>query len=54
MASSMMHKNDRRLEVLTINDEEATRERLEMLMGEEVTSRKDFLFDKVDFSKLVE
>ena len=52
MEASMMHKTDRRLEVLTINDAEAARESLKMLMGTEVEDRRDFLFDNVDFNIL--
>ena len=52
MEASMMHKTDRRLEVLTIHDAEAARESLKMLMGTEVEDRKDFLFDNVDFNIL--
>ena len=50
MEASMMHKTDRRLEVLTIHDAESARESLKMLMGTEVEDRRDFLFDNVDFS----
>lgn len=52
MEASMMHKTDRRLEVLTIHDAEAARESLKMLMGTEVEDRRDFLFDNVDFNIL--
>ena len=52
MEASMMNKNERRLEVLTINDAIAARESLQMLMGPEVEGRKDFLFENVDFSIL--
>ena len=52
MEASMMNKTDRRLEVLTINDAEAARESLKMLMGTEVEDRRDFLFDNVDFNIL--
>lgn len=52
MEASMMHKTDRRLEVLTIHDAEAARESLKMLMGTEVENRRDFLFDNVDFNIL--
>ena len=52
MEASMMNKNERRLEVLTINDAISARESLQMLMGPEVEGRKDFLFENVDFSIL--
>ena len=52
MKASMMHKTDRRLEVLTIHDADAARESLKMLMGTEVDERRDFLFDNVDFNIL--
>ena len=52
MAASMMNPTDRRLEVLTIHDAELAEESLKMLMGKDVDDRRDFLFDKVDFSKL--
>ena len=52
MEASMMHKTDRRLEVLTIHDAEATRESLKMLMGTEVEDRRNFLFENVDFNIL--
>ena len=50
MEASMMSKTDRHLEVLTIGDAEAAAESLKMLMGTEVDDRRDFLFEKVDFS----
>jgi len=52
MEASMMHKTDRRLEVLTIHDAVAAKESLKMLMGTEVEDRRDFLFDNVDFNIL--
>jgi len=52
MEASMMHKTDRRLEVLTIHDAESARESLHMLMGTEVEDRRDFLFENVDFNIL--
>ena len=52
MEASMMSKTDRHLEVLTINDAEAARESLKMLMGTEVDDRRDFLFENVDFNIL--
>lgn len=52
MEASMMHKTDRRLEVLTIHDAEAAQESLKMLMGTEVEERREFLFDNVDFNIL--
>ena len=52
MAASMMHPENRRLEVLTIHDIEAAAESIMMLMGPEVEGRRDFLFENVDFSIL--
>ena len=52
MEISMLHPTDRRLEVLTIHDAEMAEDSLTMLMGEEVSERKEFLFANVDFSKL--
>lgn len=52
MENSMLHPTNRRLEILTINDAEAAAENLQMLMGEEVEPRRDFLFNNVDFSIL--
>ena len=52
MAASMMHPENRRLEVLTIHDVEAAAESIMMLMGPEVEGRRDFLFENVDFSIL--
>ena len=52
MEASMMHKTDRRLEVLTISDAETAHESLKMLMGTEVEGRRDFLFENVDFNIL--
>ena len=50
MEQSMLHPTERRLEILTINDIEAAAESIQMLMGEEVEGRKEFLFENVDFS----
>ena len=52
MISSMMHPEKRRIEVLTIHDAQAAAESIQMLMGEEVEGRKEFLFENVDFSIL--
>lgn len=52
MKASMMNKQDRRLEVLTVADVEEAEEMLRMLMGNDVESRREFLFENVDFSKL--
>ena len=52
MISSMMHPEKRRIEVLTIHDAQAAEESIQMLMGEEVEGRKEFLFENVDFSIL--
>ncbi len=48
----MMNEELRRLEVLTIRDVESVKNKIEMLMGQEVKERRDFLFDRVDFNKL--
>lgn len=52
MAASMLHPENRRLEVLTIGDAEAAAKSIQMLMGTEVEPRRDFLFENVDFSIL--
>lgn len=52
MAASMMHPENRRLEVLTIHDIQAAAESIMMLMGPEVEGRRDFLFENVDFNIL--
>ena len=52
MEMSMLHPENQRLEVLTIKDVTATKSCIEMLMGEEVAPRKEFLFKNVDFSVL--
>ncbi len=52
MEKSMLHPTERRVEVLTIKDIEAAAESIQMLMGEEVEGRRDFLFKNVDFSIL--
>ena len=52
MEASMLHPTERHLEVLTIKDMEAAAESLQMLMGEDVEPRKEFLFENVDFSIL--
>lgn len=53
MELSMMNKENRHLEVLTINDFDSAMESLNILMGAgRVKERKDFLFENVDFSSL--
>ena len=52
MSESMMHPQNRRLEILTIGDAQSAEESLKMLMGTEVEERKNFLFENVDFSIL--
>ena len=49
---SMLHPDNRRLEVLTIEDFEEAAESLNMLMGTKVDPRREFLFENVDFSVL--
>ena len=52
MEASMLHPTERRLEILTIHDTEAAAESLQMLMGNDVDPRREFLFENVDFSVL--
>lgn len=52
MEASMLHPTERHLEVLSIHNVEATVESLQMLMGNDVDPRRDFLFENVDFSIL--
>ena len=52
MEVSMLHPTERRLEVLTIKDAESAETSLQMLMGQDVDPRREFLFENVDFSIL--
>ena len=52
MEQSMLHPTERRLEILSIHDAAAAAESLQMLMGEDVGPRREFLFENVDFSVL--
>ena len=52
MEASMLSPTERRLEVLTISDAEAAADSIQMLMGEDVEPRREFLFENVDFSIL--
>ena len=52
MEESMMHKTNRHLEILKVSDIIEAEESLKMLMGTEVSERREFLFNNVDFSKL--
>lgn len=52
MEQSMLHPQNRRLEILSMKDIEAAAESLKMLMGIDVESRREFLFENVDFSIL--
>ena len=52
MEASMMHKDNRHLEILKVSDIIEAEESLKMLMGTEVSERREFLFNNVDFSKL--
>ena len=52
MEQSMLHPQNRRLEILSMKDVEATAESLKMLMGIDVEPRREFLFENVDFSIL--
>lgn len=52
MEESMMHKTNRHLEILKVSNIIEAEESLKMLMGIEVSERREFLFENVDFSKL--
>ena len=52
MEVSMLHPTERRLEILTIKDNESAETSLQMLMGQDVDPRREFLFENVDFSVL--
>ena len=52
MEESMIHKTNRHLEILKVSDIIEAEESLRMLMGTEVSERREFLFNNVDFSKL--
>ena len=52
MEVSMLHPENRRLEILCMKDVEAAADSLKMLMGEDVEPRKEFLFENVDFGIL--
>lgn len=52
MERSMLHPTERRVEVLTVKDIQAAGEMLNMLMGNDVDPRREFLFENVDFSVL--
>lgn len=54
MAASMMNKEQRRLQILTIHDAAAAARSIQMLMGTDVEERRKFLFDNVDFSQIQE
>ena len=55
MEQSMLHKENRRLEVLTVEDFDSAMESLNILMGAgRVKERRDFLFENVDFGALYE
>ncbi len=49
---SMFHEENRRLEVLKVSDFENAYNTVDMLMGKNVSVRRDFLFENVDFSLL--
>lgn len=49
---SMFHDENRRLEVLKISDFEDAYNTVSMLMGKDVSPRRNFLFENVDFSLL--
>lgn len=50
--ASMFHEENQRLEILTIGDFASASETLTMLMGKDVSPRRDYLFENVDFSIL--
>ena len=52
MEVSMLHPTERRLEIFTIKDIESAEASLQMLMGQDVDPRREFLFKNVDFSVL--
>lgn len=54
MRLTMMNEKDRRVEVLTLEDEEEAFEALEMLMGLEVAPRRNFILENIDFENYYE
>lgn len=50
MTASMLHPEYRHLEVMDIEDFDSLSDSLEMLMGNDVSNRRDYLFENVDFS----
>lgn len=52
MKDTMFHPQNRRLEILTIDDVEEAYQTLNILMGDNVEERKKFLFENVDFNVL--
>lgn len=50
--ASMLHPENRRLEILAVEDFEEASDSLNMLMGMKVDPRREFLFENVDFSVL--
>lgn len=54
MRQSMLHPTERRLDILTINDKDAAFDTLNLLMGEEVKPRRDYLFENADFKTLMD
>lgn len=53
MSQSMMSKEHSRVEVLTVEDVEKSFNQLVSLMGEDVEFRKEFIYENIDFSKLL-
>lgn len=47
--NSMFNEANQRLEVLKIKDFDSAFDTLNMLMGKEVSARRDYLFENVDF-----
>ena len=52
--NSMFNEANQRLEVLKIDDFDRAFETLNMLMGKEVSARRDYLFENVDFRPFTE
>ena len=50
MEESMMHKTNRHLEILKVSDIIEAEESLKMLMGTEVSERREFIFNPLNYS----
>ena len=53
MKQSMLHKDNRKLEILTTNNFEELSYWFELLMGKEIQPRTDFLFTNANFSEVL-